>query len=341
MRSLIITLLLISSVLSQDISTNDCPIQISYKSWFFTPPQNSVVGFPLRNKKASADGYDRFCSYQRMRAKGVLRFYENNGKIKNTQDSLYFYYDPNSAINPADLKAIDSLAVTKAHKLYLYSSQNISVDTRNALLCSSAKWNSSMESPAREYGYGIIGLSYYDHVGSWVSAESDAIRDLLGKSAVLVASQQFSTERDFTEVTRYEYDLLVQNIRVERRWVNFDDWSCHVVVSVPKAGISVWKADSSDPLGDRIIAPEVIPTTDTIKTEDLSQDSSTDETTPVPVKESTNVTVGSKEWYKMYREAQKRQMKKSKDSIENAQEKFEQEQNEEFENHQKISGSQL
>lgn len=326
--SLIIIAIAATTALSESYSANDCPVQIGYKNWFLNPPQHGITGFPLRNKKASEDGFDRFCSYQRMRAKGVLRFYENNGRIKNKQDSLYFYYDPNSTVNPADLKTIDSMSVTKSHKLYLYSSSDISIAKDKITLCSSSEWNSSMELPNRTYGYGLIGLSYYDHVGSWVTAESDAIRDLLGKSAVLIASQQLSTEKDLTEVTRYEYDLLVQNIRVERRWVNFDDWSCHVVVSAPQSGISIWEADSTDPLRDKRISQE----------KEIHPPQNEEKETDAPQKndktENPKVTVGSKEWYKMYRDAQKRQLDHSTDSLEDAQKQFEQEQNRDFRNHQ-------
>lgn len=338
--SFLIITIIVTTLFCEDYSTNDCPVQISYKSWFLNPPQKGVTGFPLRNKKASADGFDRFCSYQRMRAKGVLRFYESNGRIKNRQDSLYFYYDPNSAVDPNELKALDSMAVTKSHKLYLYSSEEMSVNSEAMMLCASSKWDPAMESPDRTYGYGLIGLSYYDHVGSWVTSESDAIRDLLGKSAVLVASQQLSTEQNLTEVTRYEYDLLIQNIRVERRWVDFDDWSCHVVVSAPTSGISIWKADSTDPLRDKRIIPqqESVPAAEIIpdESEPLS-----DTVVSEPAKKSSGVAVGSKEWYKLYRDAQNRQLNRSTDSLEQAQEQFEREQNREFQNHQKESGSDL
>jgi hypothetical protein len=252
MKVLLSILVLLFSLLnSAEITSKECPVKIEYKQWFFQSPQGTVVGFPLRTKSAAEDGYDRFCSYSRMRARGIVRFYERNGGFEHNQDSLYFFYDPNSGSTaPDELVVIDSFAVTKGHKLYLYSQKEFGVDKELHSLCSGRVWNKGEESDARVYGYGVVGLSYYDHVGSWVSAESDAIRDMLGKSAVSVAAQQISSEQSFTEVIRYEYDLEVAGVTVERRWVDFDDWSCHVVVSAPVGAVVSWVQDSTDQLSD-------------------------------------------------------------------------------------------
>lgn len=336
-KVLVLIICSLSMVVSQTNTLDDCPVKIPYKSWFLNPPKGAVSGFPLKLKAAHEDGYDRFCSYQRMRARGVLRFYEKNGRIKHRQDSLYFYYDPNSSLlPPEDLNPVDSFAVTKNHQIYIYSSsKETSVPKTLQPICGVAPWTQVEEIDGRTYGYGVVGMSYYDHVGSWVNAESDAIRDVLGKSAVLVAAQQKSTEGDFTEVVRYEYDLTVQGIRVERRWVDFDEWSCHVVVSVPRSGVSIVELDEKDPLSNQAIEgggkPVVVQESAIAKEKDevtsVDEEISVPETV-VPSGESS-FTVGSDEWYEMYRREQQKQLKKSQVNSKREQDEFKREQNSE------------
>lgn len=337
-RVLALIICTLSMVVSQVNTLDDCPVKIPYKSWFLNPPKGLVAGFPLKMKQVHEDGYDRFCSYQRMRARGVLRFYEKNGKIKHSQDSLYFYYDPNSSLlPPEDLTPTDSFAVTKNHQVYLYaSSKDASVSNTLQPLCAVVPWTSGEEIEGRTYGYGVVGMSYYDHVGSWVSAESDAIRDVLGKSAVLVAAQQKSTEGDFTEVIRYEYDLTVQGIRVERRWVDFDEWSCNVVVSVPRSGISSVELDENDPLSNQaiqgndnpLVVQESLPHNKDSQGEASVREEVKVPETVVPSGQGA-FTVGSDEWYEMYRREQKKQLRKSKTDAKSEQDAFKREQNSE------------
>ncbi len=312
--------------------SSDCPVRISYKAWFLSPPQNTVSGFPLKNKSAFEDSYDRICSYKRMRAAGVLWFYEANGNSSHNRDSLYFYYDPNGvSIAPSSLKKLDSLSVTKGHRIYLYSKENVEIDDSKVTICSSQPWSKDNEDESRSYGSGVIGLSYYDHVGSWVKAESDAIRDLLGKSAVSIASQRLNTLKEYQEVIRYEYDLEVENIRVERRWVNFDDWSCHVVVSAPTASISVWEADSTDALSNKAI--------------ELNKDSST---TPSEVvdsspttKPTTDTSADSEKLepvlYEQYKKEQRELLRNSIKTDNKNQKEYQQNQNKGLKEYQKKS----
>ncbi len=343
--AIVLVTLLISLIHSEEYRSDNCPVQINYKSWFFNPPAGAVVGFPLRAKTADADSYDRYCSYARMRANGVLHFYERNGKHTHKQDSLSFFYDPNqSSTSPSDLKVLDSLTVTKGHELFLYSPVVTEINNSTVSLCSSSPWGNNNEVASRTYGYGVIGLSYYDHVGSWVTAESDAIRDLLGKSAVLIASHRLNADNSFTEVVRYEYDLIVENIQVERRWVNFDDWSCHVVVSAPSSSITSWKGDTTDLLSDKAIStnsPKVADTSEEVNSVKADVDSekvlvhSDDDREQSEEDTDNNLKIGSAEWYKRYNAAQKRQLDSASQSDAKNQKEFEKKQNQDFENFEK------
>jgi len=301
-------------LLAQD---GDCPVRITYCDWFFSSySETASIGFPLENKSAAEDGYDRFCAYQTMRAKGVLHFFQQNGRLKNREESLYFYYDPNtSGVAPSSLIPVDSFSVTNGDNVYLYhtSETEDTVSGNQVTLCESVPWNSASEQSGRTYGYGVMGLSYYDHVGSWVRSESDAVRDLLGKAVVLVGSEATSSgDWDMTEVFRYEYDLSVSGIRVERRWVDFEDWSCHVVVSAPLSGVTPWSSGLDSTLSDSVIISidDTVPSVDYL----FIGDSTDVETTTVKEKVDTapvpqpKVKVGSYQWNSLYYEAKRTRM---------------------------------
>ncbi len=325
--TLILLLVIPLALLAQDM---DCPVRITYSDWFFSPTSaNASIGFPLDNKNASEDGYDRFCAYQTMRAKGVLYFYQRNGRLENREESLYFYYDPNSSgVSPNSLTPVDSFAVTSADKIYLYQTAESAekVQGRQITLCETRPWISSNEKSGRIYGHGVIGLSYYDHIGSWVRSESDAVRDLLGKTVVAVGSEATSSgDWDMTEVFRYEYDLAVSGIRVERRWVDFEDWSCHVVVSAPHSEVKPWTVGLDSTLSDSVITAidDTTSSVDSVQIDDIdsividtsNSDTVTVETSSVDSNEKATFEVGSYQWNSLYYKVRRDRMNERMDEM--------------------------
>ncbi len=322
--TLILLLALSFASFAQD---GNCPVRITYSDWFFSPTsENASIGFSLENKSASEDGYDRFCAYQTMRAKGVLYFYQRNGRLENREESLYFYYDPNSSgVAPNALTPVDSFSVTSADKIYLYQTEEAAqvVQGKQITLCETNPWVSSNEQSGWLYGHGVIGLSYYDHIGSWVRSESDAVRNLLGKTVVSVGSEATSSgDWDMTEVFRYEYDLAVSGIRVERRWVDFEDWSCHVVVSAPQSEVKPWSTGLDSTLSDSAIANigDTNQSTDYLFVEEDSSLNDplhvdTEDVETIERSDTPTFEVGSYQWNSLYYKVRRDRMNERMDDM--------------------------
>jgi hypothetical protein len=272
MISFIKLIILITLSLSQSIFSTECITKDKYPIWFLTPTEPGVVGFDIANKGSKADAVDRFCSYKKMRAKGFVRFYES-GKSHNQQDSISFFYILDTSITSDKLIRNSSVNFLGGYASHFSLDSIDELNTQEISPCDIPKWGGADELVDRVYGYGISEFRYYDRLGSWVRSESDALKDLLRRSArEIVSSQKDSYGGKLEEVSKIRYDVEVSNIKVERRFVELfgSKKQAVVVVSVLESDIISILESKNSQISDSLI--KIFLPNETVEDENVESD---------------------------------------------------------------------
>lgn len=247
-----------SPCVSNNMQVSAFTLKAEYPQWFFVPPANAVAAFDVA-KAARMDGYDRYCGYKQMRAKG---FYfcqdkERFGNLYFTElDSIAFYYIPDTAIDTSSFIVVDSIHYGQG-KSFLFSLDSITVSDSKSRLCQSPRWSSASEQGGRVYGYGYYRIPTYNHFRGWAKAESNAIKDLMLKTSAIVVSQEREHSSRWSRANYYDFDLLISDVKVERRWFNPEDGIGSVVVSCHKSQIKRW-VDNRDTTASEELSDSVL-----------------------------------------------------------------------------------
>ncbi|MGM0443994.1 MAG: hypothetical protein ACQEQV_07395 [Fibrobacterota bacterium] len=215
----------------------------AYPRWFFDQPPKTVVAYDVV-KPYRMDGYDRYCSYRRMRTKGFYRYHsqERFGRLMFTdQDSITFYYVPDTTVDTASFIVLDSFAGS-THRAYLLGRDSIQIAEDSLPLISSPPFAKGPESAGRIYGYGVVRMNMYSPMRGWMEAESRAIKDLMLKTSALIVTmdKQSTVGNDLQSAGIYDFDLLLENLSVDRRWYDPHTNNIHVALSCSGADIRRW-----------------------------------------------------------------------------------------------------
>ncbi|MGM0462079.1 MAG: hypothetical protein ACQEQ4_06630 [Fibrobacterota bacterium] len=217
--------------------------RIEYPHWFFYPPQNTVLGYDIA-KDERKDAYDRFCSFEKMRTSGYIQVhrYEHLGRLRFTdQDSISFYYIPRPDINPEDFFPLDSIT-TATGRAVLFSPDSLHISrTSKPLLTDCDSAQSGNEEPGYTYGYGRARVNLYNPLRAWMEAESAAIRDLMQKSVFSLYTLNRSSSQGIEQTSRYEFDLAVENLDIQKRWFEQETGNARVAVRVRTQDIHPWE----------------------------------------------------------------------------------------------------
>lgn len=241
-------------------------LESPYPSWFFQPQAQTVAAFNTV-KAVKLDAYDRHCSYKKMRTKGFYRCFQHEflGRLAfDEQDSISFYYIPDTTIDTTNFIMLDSLDHGN-NKVLLTALDSLEVNNSKQPIATSAPWNKGYEKAGRIYGIGKYRVNYYNHIKGWFIAESNAIKDVMLKTSALIVTlerefRDISSE-DMEEATLYDFDLLIKNLQIERRWFDEKDGNLCVVVSCGVSDITKWKDGMEEGLSDSVLAKITKPET--------------------------------------------------------------------------------
>lgn len=260
-------------------------LESPYPSWFFLPPEQTVSAYNTV-KNFRMDAYDRHCSYQKMRTKGFYRCFQHEflGRLAfDEQDSISFFYIPDTTIDTTSFIIVDSLDHGN-NKVFLTTLDSTDMPTATQAIASSAPWSKGMERAGRVYGVGRYKVNFYNHIKGWFIAESNAIKDVMLKTSALIVTldrefQSTSAGDDMEEATLYDFDLLINNLTVERRWFDSKDGNLCVVVSCAIADVKKWNDGLEEGLSDSVLAKIKTPETQkVIETTNGSDEVNRDET---------------------------------------------------------------
>lgn len=242
-------------------------LESPYPGWFFLPPEQTVAAYNTV-KNYRMDAYDRHCSYNKMRTKGFYRCFQHEflGRLAfDEQDSISFYYIPDTTIDTTSFIVVDSLDHGN-NKIYLTALDSTDMPIATHAIASSAPWSKSMERAGRVYGIGHYRVNFYNHIKGWFIAESNAIKDVMLKTSALIVTldreyNSTASGQDMEEATLYDFDLLINNLTVERRWFDSKDGNLCVVVSCAVADVKKWNDGLEEGLADSVLAKIKTPET--------------------------------------------------------------------------------
>jgi len=224
-------------LLQSESDSTLCVIDTKYPVWFFNPPIGAVTGYYHDTVSAITDAKIRMAGYKKMIVYGTSRYYED-GRWDDMQDSISFYFNENDTNYSSSLQTIDSFFTCCTGYLHLYGNKEILIDTSRVDACGFSNGTQPPKGSQRLYATGEARFEYYNQPICWMRAEEEAVKELCNQAIFRFSSLTKKNDSEFATTIQKKFELLVKNVRVDKRVFNNEHRICQVLISCPSSDIT-------------------------------------------------------------------------------------------------------